>query len=123
MRRTVWMLLFVLVSSSLCLAADVPTARLLAAARAGDVAGVHASLADGADPTVTDQDGATAPHRAVWSGQTDAALALLEGGAPPDVFDGQRMAPLHWAACLAMRKRPGCSAGTGRARLSRSPTN
>jgi len=112
MRRTLWMLLLVLLSS-LCLAADVPTGRLLAAARAGGMAGVRAALADGADPMVTDQDGATALHRAVWSGQTDVGLALLEGGAAPDVLDDERTAPLHWAAVLIATARGPFYKGSG----------
>lgn len=54
---------------------------LLAAARAGDAAGVRHALAAGADPDVSDETGATALILGVRSGDVQVVDALLMAGA------------------------------------------
>ncbi|HEV8068332.1 MAG TPA: ankyrin repeat domain-containing protein [Planctomycetaceae bacterium] len=71
--------------------------RLLAAARAGDVAAIGLSLNDGADIDVrNDQD--TLLHLAVLFGNGGAVKALLEAGATIDAQNTYQNTALHWAA-------------------------
>jgi ankyrin repeat protein len=67
-------------------------------AEKGDVVVLGTMLACGFDPTVKDQDGVTALHRAAMSGQAEAVSVLLAAGAPLDARDGMFAAsPLVWA--------------------------
>lgn len=62
-------------------------ARLLAAADAGDAAGVGAALEAGADPSCADGEGITPLMKAAESGHADIVMKLLEAGAPWNAQD------------------------------------
>jgi ankyrin repeat protein len=69
------------------------------ASRAGGSAVVRALLAAGADPNVTDANGATALHLAAAAGNPDAVSALLEKGANPNARESEwGQTPLIFAA-------------------------
>jgi ankyrin repeat protein/serine/threonine protein kinase len=85
------------------------SAALLAAAAAGDLAGLRAALAAGADPATPCVDGSSAVHLSASGGHADALDALLAAaaragappGAPPPAAEEQDLngqAPLHAAA-------------------------
>src|SRR5258708_22770401 len=59
-----------------------PNVRLLAAARAGDMAGVTRALADGATPNAPRPVGGTAPGIAPKSDRTDLAPPMLDARPP-----------------------------------------
>jgi uncharacterized protein len=71
---------------------------LMYAARQGALESVRALTALGADPDLTDPDGATALVLAIINAHYDVAKALLEAGADPNVVDTPaRMGPLYAA--------------------------
>jgi len=65
-------------------AADTP---LTIAAQNGDAAEVRTLLARGADANGKDSHGLTPLVRAARQGSYDAAVALLDGGADPNLYD------------------------------------
>lgn len=71
--------------------------RLLAAAAAGDVAGIREALADGADPDARAADGTPATMIATRGHHTDALRALLDAGADIDAQDATLDNPLLYA--------------------------
>jgi ankyrin repeat protein len=72
-------------------------ARLIDAAAAGDVAGITAALADGADIDARDADGRTAVLTATIAGRTAAVAALVEAGADVDLQDDRLDNPFLYA--------------------------
>lgn len=77
---------------------DSPEGRLVAAALAGDAAGVAALLAQGVSPQAKDREGRGALHRAAESGSVETLELLIEAGAEVDGLDGQGFTPLVAAA-------------------------
>ena len=71
--------------------------RLIAAAAAGDVAGIRAALADGADVDARDADGRTAVLTATVAGQTAAVEALIDAEANVDLQDDRLDNPFLYA--------------------------
>jgi hypothetical protein len=71
--------------------------RLLAAATAGDVAGIRQALADGADSSVRDADGTPAVMLATIARQPDAVRALLDAEADVDAQDAALDNPMLYA--------------------------
>jgi ankyrin repeat protein len=72
--------------------------RLLAAARAEDLAGVHSALGEGADVNAKAEFGDTALNIACQNGGLDIALALIEAGAAIENLGGADLTPLMNAA-------------------------
>lgn len=71
---------------------------LMYAARQNAVAAIRALLDLGANPNLTDPDGATALVLAIINANYDAAAALVEGGADPNIADKEAgMAALYAA--------------------------
>src|SRR5262245_37490259 len=64
-----------------------PDTALTIAAENGDAASVRTLLARGADANGKDSHGLTPLVRAARRGNYDAAVALLDGGADPNLFD------------------------------------
>lgn len=78
---------------------QVPLRDLLTAARRGDVGGVKAALAAGADIHGVDpRYGQTALMRAAMFAQPATAAALLAAGARADAASTDARTALHWAA-------------------------
>lgn len=73
---------------------------LLTAAKSGDAAATRTLLAQGADPNMRGEKGATPLMIAAARGHLEVARALLAGGAKPDLQDesAMRMSALHVAA-------------------------
>jgi len=71
--------------------------QLLAAAGAGDVAGITAALDGGANVDARDATGRTALLAATMAGRTDAVRALLEAGADVDLQDDRQDNPFLYA--------------------------
>ena len=72
----------------------------------GDMAGINAELAAGADPSAGDDVGYTPLHVAVQNGEVHAVEALLAAGANANATDSHAHGPLWVAvhyACLASR--------------------
>jgi ankyrin repeat protein len=67
------------------------------AAREGAVQAIRSLAAAGADLDLTDQDGANALNLALINGHYDAAAALLENGADPNVADSRGVTALYTA--------------------------
>jgi ankyrin repeat protein len=67
--------------------------RLLAAARDGDVDGVRAALAAGAQVDVRDSDGRTALFHAVVVNRLEVAKELVAAGADPNALDDRHDSP------------------------------
>jgi hypothetical protein len=67
-------------------------------ASAGDVEGLKAALASGADKDEEDSEGRTALHFACGYGETNCAQVLLEAGAKVDALDNNKNTALHYAA-------------------------
>ncbi|MEU9155663.1 ankyrin repeat domain-containing protein [Streptomyces sp. NPDC048417] len=63
----------------------------------GDVAGLRAALADGADPGLADKTGMTPLHFAAQSQAAPAAEILLAAVAPVDVGDSNGNTALFYA--------------------------
>lgn len=76
---------------------DSPDARLLAAAETGDLAALHASIADGANVDARDATGRTPLLVATQARQTEAFRALLEAGADVDLRDDRLDNPFLYA--------------------------
>lgn len=70
---------------------------LLAAAGAGDAAGIRRALADGADPDAKDAEGTPATMLATRGRHVDALAALLEAEADVDVRDATLDNPMLYA--------------------------
>ena len=64
-----------------------PDTSLTIAAENGDAASIRTLLARGADANGKDSHGLTPLVRAARRGNYDAAVALLDGGADPNLFD------------------------------------
>lgn len=82
---------------------DSPEGRMVAAARAGDTAGVAALLAQGVSPEARNREGRGALHRAAESGSVETLDSLIEAGAEVDGVDGNGFTPLvaaAWAGAL-----------------------
>ena len=74
------------------------TSAIMAAARAGDLAGVRAELARNPElARAGNENGETALHHAANNGQVDVVLALLEAGADVDAVSGDGCRPVHVA--------------------------
>jgi ankyrin repeat protein len=71
--------------------------RLLAAAANGDLSGLEAALADGANVDARDEHGATALLVAARAGHVGAFRALLHAGADVDLQDDDEANPFLWA--------------------------
>lgn len=73
------LVLLSLLTALLCSCGRDPRAELDEAARKGDLAGVRAAIAAGADPTVQlENNGRQAIHLAAWKGHLDIVKALVE---------------------------------------------
>jgi ankyrin repeat protein len=72
---------------------------LLTAAYRGDVAGIRALLARGADVNVRNREGHTPLWEAAYAGRAEAARLLLDRGADANARDENGMTPLMWAVC------------------------
>lgn len=73
--------------------------KLLEGVRAKNVGIVREALQEGYDPNQADQDGWTAFHEAVSTGNSSITLAFLRRGACPDLQDGVNQdSALHIAA-------------------------
>lgn len=68
-------------------------------ALAGDLAGIRAELATGADPSFGDDVNYSPLHAAVQEGRVEAVKLLLEAGADPNKVDNHGNGPL-WTAVL-----------------------
>lgn len=75
-----------------------PTSSLQAAARVGNVEGIHAALAAGGDPMAKDRWGLAALHSAAICGSPDAISALVEHRASIDDTNMRGQSALHLAA-------------------------
>jgi ankyrin repeat protein len=76
---------------------------LSGAARAGDLARVKLLIADGKNPDEPDSNGRRTPlHWAVRGNHPEVVMALIEGGANPDVGDQAGKTPLEHAAESSM---------------------
>ncbi len=75
-------------------AAEAPVAE---AVKHRDVAAVHALLRQGADPNVSQADGATALHWAAYWNDRDVVASLIQAGADIDVVNDLGVTPL-WLA-------------------------
>ena len=74
------------------------------AAQNGDLARLHAALAEGVDVDFRDADGETALHCAAYFGHTACLKALLAAGASVDHVESEGGIPLHcasYAGCAA----------------------
>ena len=71
--------------------------RLIAAAAAGDVAGIRSALAEGADVDARDANGRTAVLTATVAGQTAAVEALIDAEANVDLQDDRLDNPFLYA--------------------------
>ena len=71
--------------------------RLIAAAAAGDMPGIRAALADGADIDARDADGRTAILAATIAGRTAAVEALIDAEANVDLQDDRLDNPFLYA--------------------------
>jgi uncharacterized protein len=71
--------------------------RLVAASSAGDVTGIRAAVAMGADPTTRDAAGTPVLMLATIARATDAVRALLDAGADVDAQDAQCDNPFLYA--------------------------
>ena len=69
----------------------------MAASSAGDVTGIRAAVAMGADPTTRDAAGTPVLMLATIARATDAVRALLDAGADVDAQDTQRDNPFLYA--------------------------
>ncbi|CAJ2638584.1 unnamed protein product [Trifolium pratense] len=67
-------------------------------ASVGDVEGLKAALASGADKDEEDSEGRTALHFACGYGEVKCAQVLLEAGAKVDALDKNKNTALHYAA-------------------------
>ncbi|KAJ4705599.1 Ankyrin repeat domain-containing 2-like protein [Melia azedarach] len=67
-------------------------------ASVGDVEGLKAALASGADKDEEDSEGRTALHFACGYGEVKCAQILLEAGANVDALDKNKNTALHYAA-------------------------
>ncbi|KAM1044180.1 hypothetical protein ACFX2J_035156 [Malus domestica] len=67
-------------------------------ASVGDVEGLKAALASGADKDEEDSEGRTALHFACGYGEVKCAQVLLEAGARVDALDKNKNTALHYAA-------------------------
>jgi len=83
-----------------------PNLNLLCAAREGDIEGMRAHIAAGADVRI-DLHGKTALHIAAWAGHTSSVELLIELGAPVDARDSHGHTAIHNASC---RGHAGCTA-------------
>ncbi|KDO22403.1 hypothetical protein SPRG_11355 [Saprolegnia parasitica CBS 223.65] len=83
----------------------LPTPALLIAVEAGDLAAVHALLADGANVNISHVDGSlrTPLHIASALGQTDLVRLLLEHGADPCALDDHLRVPYFLCASKETR--------------------
>ncbi len=86
----------VLVPAAIAHAAAEP--ELIAAVRAGDVAGTRTLIAAGADVNAPQGDGATALHWAAHRSDLDAAALLIAAGADVDAANALGATPLWLAA-------------------------
>lgn len=68
-------------------------------ALAGDLAGIRAELAGGADPSFGDDVDYSPLHAAVQGGRVEAVKLLLDAGADPNKVDNHGNGPL-WTAVL-----------------------
>jgi ankyrin repeat protein len=74
------------------------TSAIIAAARAGDLAGVRSELARNPElARAANENGETALHHAANGGHVDVVLALLEAGAQVDAVSGDGSRPVHCA--------------------------
>ena len=80
------------------LASSIRKRKLLAAAKAGDVARAKKLLESGADTNTRDAHGQAALHFAACAGQTELARLLLAHNAEPNVEDPDGITPLELAA-------------------------
>lgn len=94
MRRIVIGLMVACISAAPALAQRAPSAGeaaryegLLAAAHAGDVAGVAAAMASGADLAQTDDNGRTAVHVAAFASHEEVIGALASAGADMNTLE------------------------------------
>jgi ankyrin repeat protein len=76
---------------------DGPDAHLLAAAAAGDLTGIHAAIAAGADVDTRDETGRTPLLVATQARQTEAFRALIEAEANVDLQDTRLDNPFLYA--------------------------
>ncbi|EEF47974.1 ankyrin repeat domain-containing protein 2B [Ricinus communis] len=67
-------------------------------ASVGDIEGLKAALASGADKDEEDSEGRTALHFACGYGEVKCAQVLLEAGATVDALDKNKNTALHYAA-------------------------
>ncbi|KAI7749980.1 hypothetical protein M8C21_024027 [Ambrosia artemisiifolia] len=67
-------------------------------ASTGDIEGLKAALASGADKDEEDSEGRTALHFACGYGEVKCAQVLLEAGAKVDALDKNKNTALHYAA-------------------------
>nr|KJB31933.1 hypothetical protein B456_005G214800 [Gossypium raimondii] len=67
-------------------------------ASVGDVEGLKAALASGADKDEEDSEGRTALHFACGYGEVKCAQVLIEAGAKVDALDKNKNTALHYAA-------------------------
>ena len=87
-----------LVLSAAAFASAQAAPDLTAAVRAGDVAGVHALVAAGADVNAPQGDGATALHWAAHRSDHETAALLIAAGADVDAANALGATPLWLAA-------------------------
>ncbi|MDA1371738.1 MAG: ankyrin repeat domain-containing protein [Proteobacteria bacterium] len=93
--RQVLTALALTISSAIALAENPP---LIEAARHQDAAAVRLVLASGADPDVSQSDGATALHWAVYQEDVDMLAALIQAGANVNITNRLGASPLYLAA-------------------------
>ena len=93
-------------------------ARLVAAVKVGDLAGVQAAVVDGASVRAQDGDGEEEPlHLACFRGHLDIAQWLHSAGASIDATNNGGQTPLH-RACYGGHLDLAHSGCTQRGRLS-----
>ncbi|HLK19883.1 MAG TPA: ankyrin repeat domain-containing protein, partial [Bryobacteraceae bacterium] len=91
--------LLALAMAWVCAAAgELPSDRVLAEIRKGDLAAVTSSLAHGANVNARDAKGATALMYAALYGDTRFVDLLLQKGADPNLSNDLGITPLMWAA-------------------------